>query len=179
MNNSPDSLSKKDELTQRSHNHQEKKENLSDLITQKREYKIDGVINQAYKRVFSPEQFTLVGVLKNITASSAQFSAGDFTDWLTLPTHLIEETTLLGVLKEVEVKRGTTLPLYSILLARPQTQSEHFFFNLVIPPFFHAAKNSNWADVNYKLSATEKSDPPHPADVSQPLRKRIDHQRRK
>jgi hypothetical protein len=37
------------------------------------------------------------------------------------------------------------LPLVSISLKRPRTQSEHFFFNLVMPPFFMASKNRNRA----------------------------------
>lgn len=82
----------------------------------------------------------IVGALKDVTASSVQFSAEDFTQWLTLPTALIEDATYLGVVEGGEANRGMQLPLFSISLIRPQTQSEHFFFDLVMPPFFAATQ---------------------------------------
>ena len=83
----------------------------------------------------------IVGALKDATASSVQFSAENFTQWLTLPTALIEEATYLGMVEGGEANHGMQLPLFSIALIRPQTQSEHFFFNLVMPPFFIATQN--------------------------------------
>lgn len=81
------------------------------------------------------------GVLKDATASSVQFAAGNFTQWLTLPTALIEKVTYLGTGEGGQANQGMQLPLFSIELKRPQTQSEHFFFNLVMPPFFSATQN--------------------------------------
>ncbi|TCT10119.1 hypothetical protein [Paralcaligenes ureilyticus] len=83
----------------------------------------------------------IVGALKDVTASSVQFSAENFTQWLALPTALIEEATYLGVVEGGEANQGMQLPLFSISLIRPQTQSEHFFFDLVMPPFFMATQN--------------------------------------
>lgn len=81
------------------------------------------------------------GVLKDATASSVQFAAGNFTQWLTLPTALIERVTYLGAVEGGKENQGMQLPLFSIALKRPQTQSDLFFFNLVMPPFFSATQN--------------------------------------
>lgn len=89
----------------------------------------------------STDPLIIVGTLKDVTASSVQFSAGNFTHWLTLPTALIEEVTYLGMVDGDEANQEMQLPLFSIALIRPQTQSELFFFNLVMPPFFTATKN--------------------------------------
>lgn len=83
----------------------------------------------------------IVGALKDVTASSVQFSAENFTQWLTLPTALVEEATYLGVVEGGEANQGMQLPLFSISLTRPRTQSERFFFDLVMPPFFIATRN--------------------------------------
>lgn len=169
MNKSQFSPPKKDELTQLINDHRAQKRTLNDSKTKK----------DTGKESLSPEPLILVGVLKDITASSVQFSTANFTDWLTLPMVLIKEATLLGVLKEVEARPGKMFPLYSIVVTRPQTQSEHFFFNLIMPPFFHAAKNSNWTDASFKLSAATESDPTHLAMMGRLSPKRVYRQRRK
>ena len=91
------------------------------------------------------DKFVIVGVIRNSTASSVEFSADNSVNWLTLPTALIEKATCLGVVEGPEPARNEALPLVSISLKRPRTQSEHFFFNLVMPPFFMASKNRNRA----------------------------------
>src|SRR3546814_1456170 len=52
--------------------------------------------SEACKELLSPDPLTILGVLKKPTASSVQFSAGNFTNWLTLRTALIEEATFPG-----------------------------------------------------------------------------------
>lgn len=83
--------------------------------------------------------FVIVGMLKDPTASSIQFSGGDPDNWLTLPTALIEEATCLGMAKGTDSNAKECFPLFSIALKNPETQSERFFFDLVMPPFFAAS----------------------------------------
>lgn len=90
-------------------------------------------------------KLVIVGVIRNTTASSVELAVDNLANWLTLPTVLIEEATCLGVVKAPEPATETHLPLFSIALKRPRTQSERFFFNLVMPPFFMAAKNRSKA----------------------------------
>lgn len=161
MNNSQVPPPERFESAQLLNDPQERKRTLNDSRTEKGADKKDLVVKEACKEFLLAEPLILVGVLKDVTASSVQFSTGNFTDWLTLPTVLIEEATLLGAMKKLKAKQGKMFPLYSIVLTRPQTQSEHFFFNLIIPPFIHAVKNSNWTDTSFKLGAVYESDSSH------------------
>ncbi len=95
--------------------------------------------------VATTDKVVIVGVLKDATASSIQFSADNLANWLTLPTALIEEATCLGVVEDAGSNKKEHLPLFSITLKTPETQSERFLFNLIMPPFFMAFKNKSQA----------------------------------
>lgn len=91
-------------------------------------------------------KLVIVGILKDATASSVQFSAHNFASWLTLPTALIEEATCLGVVQGIDPDKEEHFPLFSIVLKTPESQSEHFLYDLVFPPFFMASKLRNQAE---------------------------------
>ncbi len=109
--------------------------------------------------VATNDNLVIVGVLKGATASSVQFSADNLANWLTLPTALIEEVTCLGVVEGSEANKKEHFPLFSITLKTPETQSERFLLNLIMPPFFMAYKNKGQAKVSREPDASARLRP--------------------
>ena len=103
----------------------------------------------------------LIGVLKDATASSVQYSAGDLSQWLTLPLVLIADVSYLGSVAAQEGNNTTQLPLFSIRLETPRTQSEKFFFDLVMPPFFAATQTLRVAVIEGSSCESENIGPLH------------------
>lgn len=88
-------------------------------------------------------KLVIVGLIKDANRSCVEFSGDNLATWLRLPTALIEEATYLGNVPNPDNNKKEHFPLFSISLKTPTTQSERFLFDLIIPPFFMAARNRN------------------------------------
>lgn len=84
----------------------------------------------------------IIGIIKDTTASSVQFSVSHLGNWFAIPTVFIEDATCLGLVQSTEPSQKAYLPVFSISLKGPETQSEQFLFNLIMPPLFTALKNA-------------------------------------
>src|SRR3546814_15183569 len=73
--------SRKDELIPLPNDHREGVRALDDSKIAKDVDKKKALSSEACKELLSPDPLTILGVLKKPTASSVQFSAGNFTNW--------------------------------------------------------------------------------------------------